>query len=377
MNIPASTIEPTASGLRALVYDAARQVGFDLCGIAPVDLPGEHVQRWGQWLAAGRHGNMGWMTRPEHGDLRKLVPWVKSVICLGLNYWHPEEQRGVPSGLISVYAQGQDYHDVMKRKMGRLLDALFQQLPAGFEAGFEAKIYIDTGPILERAYATAAGLGWIGKNTCLINEQRGSWFFLGEILTSLELPPESPPPDRCGTCTACLDACPTGAFVAPYQLDARKCISYQTIELRGTIPEADRPGLGTHIFGCDICQDVCPWNGRSRPTTVAEFLPLEVLTRNSGATLEQLAQLSHTEFKQDFRSSAIKRTKHQGLLRNAAVALGNAGDASALPALEHLAAADDPVISEHARWAIAQLQHPEPNRAPTEARGPERFRNRH
>lgn len=350
--------------LRAHIYDAARQAGFELCGIAPVDLPGEQVRHWEQWIAAARHGEMAYMARPEHANLRGKFPWVRSVISLGLNYWLPPAdpanpqtvERGVPSGMISVYAQGQDYHDVMKRKMERLLDGLFQQLPPGMETGFEAKIYVDTGAILERAYAAEAGLGWTGKNTCLINERLGSFFFLGEILTSLELPPESPAPDRCGSCTACLDACPTGAFVAPYQLDARKCIAYQTIELRGPIPVADRPGLGTHIFGCDICQDVCPWNRRSMPTSVSEFLPLETLTRDGGATLERLAGLSQNEFREDFRGSPLKRPKHHGLLRNVAVALGNSGDPAALPALWKLATDEDEVIREHADWAIQQIE---------------------
>jgi epoxyqueuosine reductase len=357
--------EHSGEGLRAAIYDAARQAGFELCGIAPVELAGDHVEHWGQWLAAGRHGTMGYMTRRERTDLRKLAPWVKSVICLGLNYWLPPAdpanaervQRAVPSEVISVYAQGQDYHNVMKRKMEAMLDSLFQLLP-GSEAGFEARIYIDTGPILERAYAVAAGLGWIGKNTCLINEQRGSWFFLGEILTSLELPPESPAANRCGTCTACLDACPTGAFTAPYQLDARKCISYQTIELRGAIPVEDRPGLGTHIFGCDICQDVCPWNGRATPTHVSEFLPVEALTRLGDAPLEALAQLSETQFKRDFRGSPLKRPRHRGLLRNTAVALGNCGSSKDLPTLEELARSADEVVASHAIWSLGIVESP-------------------
>ena len=349
-------IRTDSHSVNRLIYDAARQTGFDLCGIAPVDLPGKHVHHLEEWLAAGHHGTMEWMKRRERADLRKLAPWVKSVICLGLNYWLPEEKRGVASDMISIYAQGRDYHDVMKRMMEQMLDTLFQKLPAGSVAGFEAKIYIDTGPILERAYAESAGLGWIGKNTCLINEHRGSWLFLGEILTSLELPTEVPPADRCGTCTRCLDACPTGAFDAPYQLDASKCISYQTIELRGSIPEAHRPGLGTHIFGCDICQEVCPWNSRAKPTQVPDFLPLEIFKRGGVATPQRLAQLGPSEFRQEFHGSPLLRPKLQGVLRNAAVAMGNGPHADALAVLENLAKDENEVVASHARWAVERIR---------------------
>jgi epoxyqueuosine reductase len=344
---------------RALIYDAAREAGFDLCGVAPVELERLHVDAWRNWIAEGRHGEMTYMERDARADLRQLAPWAKSVICVGLNYWLPEEQRGGPSDTISMYAQGQDYHEVMKAKMLRLVDTLKQRLLEQ-RIEFDAKVYVDTGAILERAYAEAAGLGWIGKNTCLINQQRGSWFFLGEILTSLELPPELPAPDRCGTCTRCLDACPTGAFIAPYQLDARKCISYQTIELRGTIPEQDRAGIGSHIFGCDICQDVCPWNTHEKRATAAtnqqaDFLPIAVLRSESHTLLENFAQVDAEEFKKEFAGSPIKRTKHQGFLRNVAVALGNVGTESSLPVLQNLADGANTVVSEHANWAIKRI----------------------
>ncbi|MSO19477.1 MAG: tRNA epoxyqueuosine(34) reductase QueG [Acidobacteria bacterium] len=349
--------------IRAIILDAAHRAGFDLAGIAPVDLEGKHVEGWREWIDHGRHGEMRYMERSERADLRRLLPSVKSVICLGLNYYpagSPEDSpvagKEKPPGGISVYAQGRDYHLVMTERM----EALLADMRASLPFPFEAKSYVDTGPILERAYAETAGLGWIGKNTCLINQQVGSWFFLGEILTSLEIPPDTPPLDRCGTCTACLDACPTGAFVAPYQLDARLCISYLTIELRGSIPEPMREQIDQHVFGCDICQDVCPWNRRAAASTVAEFLPLPIFTDESEGLLQKLARLGPEEFRGHFASSPIKRSKHQGFLRNVAVALGNlggnSGDTDSLPVLNSLRSNADPVIAEHAEWAIQKIE---------------------
>ena len=350
--------------IRTTILEAARRAGFDLAGIAPVDLADKHVAGWREWIAQDRHGEMRYMERPERADLRKLLPSVKSVICLGLNYYPAgrpaNSPQGNPPGGISVYAQGRDYHLVMMERMEALLADMRLSLPFTFEA----RPYVDTGPILERAYAEAAGLGWIGKNTCLINQQDGSWFFIGEILTSLEIPPDAPPPDRCGTCTACLDACPTGAFLAPYQLDARLCISYLTIELRGSIPEPMREPIGQHVFGCDICQDVCPWNRRAASSTVADFLPLPIfaplVANETGGLLESLARMGPAEFRGHFASSPIKRSKHQGFLRNVAVALGNLGGNSgvtdSLPVLESLRSNADPVIAEHAEWAIQKIE---------------------
>jgi len=350
---------PDPQGSRALLYDLARQMGFDLCGVAGVELGNSHVEAWRNWITRGHHGQMRYMERVERADLKQLAPWAKSLICLGLNYRLPDDELAVPSEVISIYAQGKDYHNVMKNKMERLVDALRVELLSQGKFELEAKVYVDTGAILERAYAEAAGIGWIGKNTCLINQQQGSWFFLGELLTNLELPLEEPVPDRCGTCTRCLDACPTGAFIAPYQLDARKCISYQTIELRGTIPEEDRAGINGHIFGCDICQDVCPWNSSHKRRAVAthepDFLPLPIFKSEANSLLETLAQLGPEDFTSKFSESPIRRTKYQGLLRNAAVALGNIGAESALPALRTIARSRDPVISEHANWAIERI----------------------
>ena len=216
----------------------------------------------------------------------------------------------------------------------------------------QTRCYVDTGPLVERVYAKYAGVGWIGKNTCILNQKLGSWLFLGVILTSLELEPDLPAPDRCGTCTRCIDACPTNAFIAPYQLDSNKCISYLTIEKRGPIPEHMREGIDRHVFGCDICQDVCPWNRKAPATGAAEFQPREGLVNPA---LDWLAEMSDEEFRENFRGSPIRRTKHTGLRRNAAIAMGNSGNRKFLPTLNKLAADEDPSVAESATWAAKKL----------------------
>jgi epoxyqueuosine reductase len=248
---------------------------------------------------------------------------------------------------VSRYAWGDDYHDVMRAGMTRLIGEL-----GGGE--FDWKICVDTAPLLERSYARMAGLGWIGKNTCLINQKMGSWVFLGEILTSLELEPDGPPPDRCGTCTRCIDACPTQAIVpggGGFRLDSRLCISYLTIELRGEIPEEGRAGNGAHIFGCDICQDVCPWNRRAATTDDPHFAP-----RVEAPELERMAGLSESEFRELFRGTPVTRARYSGFLRNVAVAMGNSGNRGLLAPLEKLARSGDPVVAGHALWAIDKLR---------------------
>jgi len=216
----------------------------------------------------------------------------------------------------------------------------------------QTRCYVDTGPLVERVYAKYAGVGWIGKNTCILNQKLGSWLFLGVILTSLELAPDLPAPDRCGTCTRCIDACPTNAFIAPYQLDSNKCISYLTIEKRGPIPAEMREGMGRHVFGCDICQDVCPWNRKAPATSAAEFQPREGLVNPA---LDWLAEMSADEFRENFRGSPIRRAKHTGLRRNAAIAMGNSGNRKFLPTLNKLAADEDPSVAESATWAAKKL----------------------
>jgi epoxyqueuosine reductase len=282
-----------------------------------------------------------------------------------------------PRGWISRYAWGDDYHETIRQKLEEIVAAMRAQ----FREPFETRAYVDTGAILERVAAKYAGLGWLAKNTCLINQQLGSWLFLGVIITTLDLEStlahgEAPAPDLCGSCTRCLDACPTEAFAAPYVLDARRCISYLTIELRGAIAEEFRPQMGAHVFGCDICQDVCPWNRKAPVTQLAAFQPRQIgdappengkEKMEDGRTLfapelEWLASLDPREFSEIFRGSAVKRAKWRGLVRNACVALGNAEiapDSAAhgrvIALLERLAASDDALIAEHARWALERI----------------------
>jgi epoxyqueuosine reductase len=254
-------------------------------------------------------------------------------------------------GWISRYAWGQrDYHDVILPKL-RALEEKIRDVTGQPEIRMWS--YVDTGPIVERVLAQHAGIGWVGKNTCVINQQIGSWLFLGVILTSLELEAGIPAPDRCGTCTRCLDACPTNAFIGPYKLDASKCISYLTIEKRGEIPEDLREGMGRHVFGCDICQDVCPWNREAGITTVPAFQPRAELVNPQ---LEKLATISLDDFKSVFRGSPGKRAKRTGIRRNAVIAIGNSKDTSYLPLLQELVRDDDEIVGEHAFWALQNIK---------------------
>ncbi len=299
-------------------------------------------------------GKMGYLTDHRAAirqDPRLLLPSAKSIICVGKLYNETEPKStecDLPySGWISRYAWGKDYHPVLR--------AGLEQLTAKLRAAagpFESKICVDTSPIFERSYARLAGLGWIGKNTCLINQQQGSWFFLGELLISLALEPDAPPPDRCGTCTRCIDVCPTQAIVPTetgFALDARRCISYFTIELRGSVPEEMRPGIGNHVFGCDICQDVCPWNRKAPATAEPAFAP-----DHFAPPLAELAALTEAEFRERFRDSQIHRTKYSGFLRNVAIAMGNSGDSRFCEPLERLVMSADSQVSEHAAWALLQ-----------------------
>jgi epoxyqueuosine reductase len=258
-------------------------------------------------------------------------------------------------GWISRYAWSrEDYHDAVLRRLKQVETAL-HDAAEDIEPALMTRSYVDTGPIVERVFAKYAGVGWIGKNTCLINQKKGSWLFLGVILTSLDFPPDLPAPDRCGTCTRCIEACPTEAIVAPYQLDSNRCISYLTIEKRGSIPEDLRAGIGRHVFGCDICQDVCPWNRKAPVTRAAEFSPRPGLVNPA---LDWLAEMSAEEFQDNFRHSPIRRTKRSGLRRNAIIAIGNSGTHQLLPILEKLVSDEDDSVSESARWAMERLQNP-------------------
>lgn len=339
-----------AEALTARAKTLAREVGFDLVGVAAPDPPPE-LAHFARWLSLGRAGEMAYLTgqADRRSDLRVAFPWARSVLAVGLQYDtpHPYSTESAGQGWIARYAWGDDYHDVLKA----LLETLVARLAS--EAGpFQSRAYVDTGPIVERAYAAAAGLGAWGKNTCLLHPDHGSWFFLGEAVTDLPLVPDGPRPDMCGSCTACLDACPTGALPAPFELDATRCISYLTIEVKGDIPEDRRAGVGRHVFGCDICQDVCPWNRKRRHHGRAAFEPREGLV---APELERLAELSDEGLREVFRRSPVKRAKRRGLLRNVAVALGNSGDPAKRPVLERLAADEDPLVREHALWALRAL----------------------
>lgn len=341
----------TPEARAALARSLAREAGFDLAGVAAPEPPGE-LLAFASWVAAGRAGEMAYLSGQveKRSDVRGPFPWARSLLCVGLQYDTPgpySTEAPAGRGWISRYAWGDDYHDVMRARLAALAAALAELL-----GPFQWRAYADTGPIVERAYAAAAGLGAWGKNTCLLHPEHGSWFFLGELVTDLELAPDAPLRDLCGSCTACLEACPTGALPAPYQLDATRCISYLTIELRGAIPAALREPLGRHAFGCDICQDVCPWNRRRRRRGEAAFEPRPGL---AAPELAELAGLDAAGFSERFRRSPVKRAKRRGLLRNVAVALGNGGGAQARPALERLAGDEDPLVQEHARWALERL----------------------
>jgi epoxyqueuosine reductase len=345
-------VEPTALADR--VRALARETGFDLVGIARADAPRE-LAFFSEWIARGYAGEMAYLTSQagKRSDVRAAFPWARTVVSVGLQYdTAPAYSTEAPPdrGWIARYAWGDDYHDVMKGMLERLVAALER------EAGpIAARVYVDTGPIVERAYAAAAGLGAWGKNTCLLHPEHGSWFFLGEVVTDLELPTDRPLPDMCGSCTACLDACPTGALTAPYVLDATRCISYLTIELKGDVPEERREGLGRHVFGCDICQDVCPWNRRRRHAGGPSFAPRPGL---AAPDLEDLASLGEDAFRERFRRSPVKRAKRRGLLRNVAIALGNARDPARRRVLQRLSEDGDPVVREHALWALRRLETP-------------------
>jgi epoxyqueuosine reductase len=348
----------------ALIKEIAQQAGFELAGIAPVrDLP--ELNHFSHLIEAGYAGEMKYLeARDEAGQLKRAslqsaAPWARSVIVCAINYNTPHpystQVNDPDRGWISRYAWSrEDYHEAMMRRL-RVVETSLRAATASETPALQTRCYVDTGPLVERVYAKYAGVGWIGKNTCILNQKLGSWLFLGVILTSLELEPDLPAPDRCGTCTRCIDACPTDALIAPYQLDSNKCISYLTIEKRGAISEDLREGMGRHVFGCDICQDVCPWNRKAPATSAGEFQPREGLVNPA---LEWLAEMSAEEFREKFRGSPIRRTKRTGLRRNAAIAMGNSGDPRLIPVLEKLETDDDPVVSESARWGLDKLSTP-------------------
>lgn len=357
---------PPAHELSSFAKAAAQRAGFELCGIAALEherLP--ELAHFENWIAAGYAGEMDYLkARHESGELKradvnKTAPWARSVIVCGINYDsdHPYsiEAKDRSRGWIARYAWSrEDYHDVVLRKL-RQVEAELRC--AANDPALTTRCYVDTGPHVERVYAKHAGIGWTGKNTCIINQQLGSWIFLGIILTSLELAADVPAPDRCGTCRRCIDACPTRAIVEPYKLDATRCISYLTIEKRGRIPEDLRTGIGNNIFGCDICQDVCPWNrGQGQRAPFASAEELQPRSELVNPALVWLAEMSREDFQRTFRHSPVKRAKFSGLKRNVAVAMGNSGEKQLIPQLERMANDEDATVAEHARWALNQLR---------------------
>jgi epoxyqueuosine reductase len=413
--------------LESIIKQHALEAGFDLAGIAPASAH-KDLEFLSQWVDKGFGGEMHYLADPKRENPRKVLPSVKSIICVGLIYNTPfPYSTGIsdlPQGgddphsndtpkremhshaWISRYAWGKDYHAIMRSRLEQLRRAI-----EGLAPDVETRVYVDTGPIVERAFARISGIGWMGKNTCLINEQKGSWFFLGVILTNLELELDLAAPDRCGSCTRCLDACPTGALVEPYVMEASRCISYFNIELRGAIPEEYRTAIGRNIFGCDICQDVCPWNHpplsvvngpgyngdahnedlsaespRRRPATtdLPEFQPMQIEVKSRqplaerptqdapaaepttaapfslfNPDIEALASISEGDFQRVFARSPIKRAKYRGWLRNLCVVMGNSGNCQFIPQLEAAAENSDPVVREHAAWALRRLRSSE------------------
>lgn len=356
--------------LARAVKKAAAEAGFELAGIAPV-MDFAELDYFPRWIADGYAGEMKYLeARDEQGtlkraSLRTVAPWARSVIVCAINYntAHPysTQAENPGRGWISRYAWSrQDYHEAVAERLRQVEAGLRQAVArqarrdpmAGEAPGLRTRCYVDTGPVVERVYAKYAGIGWIGKNTCILNQKIGSWLFLGVILASLDLDADAPCPDRCGSCTRCIDACPTHALIEPYRLDSNRCIAYLTIEKRGSLPESMREGIGRHVFGCDICQDVCPWNRKAPVTSVPEFQPREGLVNPA---LEWLAEITAEEFRQRFRGSPIRRAKRGGIRRNAVIAMGNSGDPRFVPVLEKLAAEDDEVLSEQARWAVKKL----------------------
>lgn len=335
---------------KADIKEKARALGFDLVGVSPLG-PFPEAVFYPKWLDSGYAGEMRYLERQRATKLdpRSILPGAKSVIVCAMNY--NTAHRGTRfdrfRGWVSRYAWGEDYHGTVRKKLLELA-AWIEQVSAN-----KTKTYVDTGPLLERVYAKYAGVGWFGKNTCIIDQKIGSWLFLGCILTDLDVEYDTPPPDRCGTCTRCIDACPTQAIVAPYVLDSRKCISYTTIELRGEMPDADRAGIGHHLFGCDICQDVCPWNRKAPHTAEADFQPRPELY---WPELTRLLDLRDDDWRRMIRGTSMKRAKIKGLLRNLMVVAGNSGVRELVPKLRMFLTHDDEHVRSHAQWAVKKLE---------------------
>ncbi|UCE03107.1 MAG: tRNA epoxyqueuosine(34) reductase QueG [Candidatus Latescibacterota bacterium] len=330
----------------------AREAGFQFVGVVTADRAPQ-AELLNVWLERGMHGTMTYMEDPDgrRADPRAYVPWARTLVIVALSYYTPQPlSLARERGAISRYAWGRDYHGEVRARLERLRAALEELSP-----GCRTHPFVDTSPILEKGLAEAAGLGWRGKHTNLLRKRQGSWFFLGGLATDLDLRPDAPARDHCGTCTACIDVCPTRAIVAPYVLDARLCISYLTIERRGPIPRSLRPQIGNRIFGCDDCQDVCPWNRFAQVTPVEAFQPRD---GNLNPPLIELVQMTRGEWNRRFKRTAIRRAHYEGFLRNVAVALGNGGSFAAVAPL--VARLDDAssLVRGHAAWALGRIRGP-------------------
>src|ERR1700719_3376540 len=358
---PGTATASTRAELKQRLVVFARELGFDSCRVAACSTPA-HADEFDDWLDEGAHGEMEYMARAteKRREPQKVLHGAKSIIVLGLNYFQGDSEpqwrltaaeaaattETGARGRIARYAWGDDYHHVIAAKLEKI-DIFLRDF------GGRQKCYVDTGPVLERDHAAQAGIGWHGKSTMLIDEKLGTWFFLAEILTTLELPADDPARDRCGTCERCINACPTGAITAPHKLDARRCISYLTIELKSSIPLELRPLIGDRIFGCDDCLDACPWNRFAQVSHESAFAAQRSTT---AVSLRDYLALNETEFRDLFRNSPIKRIKRRRFLRNVCVALGNVGKTEDLPALERAALDSEPLIAEHAAWAINRIR---------------------
>nr|WP_246544159.1 tRNA epoxyqueuosine(34) reductase QueG [Ancylobacter dichloromethanicus] len=349
----------TPEAAKDYLFALAREEGFDAMGIASADAIPHAGPRLHQWIAEGAHGDMDWMpaTAERRAAPARMWPDVASILLLGLNYGPDEDPRAIlderARGAISVYARGDDYHELIKGKLKRIASRFVPR--AGALGAVEVKVFVDTAPLMEKPLAEAAGLGWQGKHTNLVSRDKGSWLFLGAIATNLALPPDAREIDHCGSCRACLDACPTGAFPAPYRIDARRCISYLTIELKGAIPRELRPLIGNRIYGCDDCLAACPWN---KFAAMGREARLAARDENRAPALAELARLDDAAFRARFSKSPVKRIGHARFLRNVLVAIGNSGEPRLAAEAERLLGGADPLVRGAAVWALARLLEP-------------------